>query len=80
VGSAIPKLCWDTTHGHTLGGGNFWATGYQAMMDAISASLYGKQQKVRNDSRTVARYMLLCTRALLSMRYPYLDDRRSRRS
>jgi hypothetical protein len=78
VGSAIPKLCWDTTHGHTLGGGNFWATGYQAMMDAISASLYGKQQqKVRNDSRTVARYMLLCTRALLCMRYPYLDDRRS---
>ena len=44
IGSAIPKLCWDATHGHTLGGGNFWTTGYQAMMDAIAHSLYKKQQ------------------------------------
>jgi hypothetical protein len=44
IGSAIPKLCWDATHGHTLGGGNFWTTGYQAMMDAISSSLYQHPQ------------------------------------
>ena len=44
VGSAIPKLCWDSSHGHTMGGGNFWATGYQAMMDAISQSLYSPQR------------------------------------
>lgn len=43
VGSAIPKLCWDSSHGHTLGGGNFWVTGYQAMMDAIATALYNQQ-------------------------------------
>lgn len=40
IGSAIPKMCWDASHQHSLGGGDFWVTGYQGMMDAISAALY----------------------------------------
>lgn len=37
IGSAIPKLCWDKHHHHTLGGGNFWREGYLAMMNEIAS-------------------------------------------
>ncbi len=30
-----PKLCFDTTHGHPLGGGHWWVEGYWAMLQAI---------------------------------------------
>ena len=40
IGSAIPKLCWDASHAHTLGGGDFWTEGYRAMMQAIDDRLY----------------------------------------
>ena len=36
----MPKLCWDASHGHTLGGGDFWTTGYAALMEAINKDLY----------------------------------------
>eukprot|EP01064_Diplonema_japonicum_P011219 TRINITY_DN18489_c2_g1_i2.p1 TRINITY_DN18489_c2_g1~~TRINITY_DN18489_c2_g1_i2.p1 ORF type:complete len:866 (+),score=204.82 TRINITY_DN18489_c2_g1_i2:107-2704(+) len=32
IASAGPKPCWDDSHGHTLGGGSHWSSGYQAML------------------------------------------------
>ena len=39
IGSAVPKLCWDSQHQHTLGGGDFWRQGYLEMMETIFAGL-----------------------------------------
>ncbi len=36
VGAAAPKLCYDESHGHPLGGGGHWVAGYQKMLrDAL---------------------------------------------
>lgn len=37
IGSAVPKMCWDDAHGHTLGGGSWWRDGYEQMLEAIAA-------------------------------------------
>lgn len=34
VSAAYPVPCYDTTHGHTVGGGNYWSHGYWAMLKA----------------------------------------------
>ena len=39
IGAASPERCWDTAHGHTLGGGDYWTVGYQKMMDAIQTRI-----------------------------------------
>lgn len=39
IGSAGPKMCWDATHDHTLGGGSYWTEGYQGMLDSIAKQL-----------------------------------------
>jgi hypothetical protein len=36
IGAAIPKLCWDTNHDHTLGGGVWWRDGYIQMLQSIA--------------------------------------------
>ena len=36
IGAATPKLCWDSKHGHTLGGGVWWRQGYVEMLQKIS--------------------------------------------
>lgn len=35
VGAAAPKLCFDRSHGHPLGGGHWWVEGYGEMLEAI---------------------------------------------
>ncbi len=35
VTAAGPKECMDNTHGHSLGGGNFWREGYNEMFERI---------------------------------------------
>ena len=32
ISAATPKLCFDKTHGHTLGGGAYWVDGYQKLL------------------------------------------------
>lgn len=34
IASAEPHPCWDHTHGHPIGGGNFWYTGNGQMLDS----------------------------------------------
>jgi hypothetical protein len=33
ISSMDPVLCFDPTHGHSLGGGNYWAEGYRKMIE-----------------------------------------------
>ncbi len=35
ISAMSPKLCFDTTHGHPLGGGHWWVEGYWAMLQSI---------------------------------------------
>jgi hypothetical protein len=39
IASAVPKLCWDSVHEHTLGGGDFWTEGYTKMMIEVQSRL-----------------------------------------
>jgi hypothetical protein len=38
IAAAAPRLCFDASHGHTLGGGHWWTEGYWAMLSAIRAA------------------------------------------
>ena len=38
VAAAQPRLCFDASHGHALGGGHWWMDGYWKMLDAIRAA------------------------------------------
>ncbi len=35
IAAAKPRLCFDASHGHPLGGGHWWTEGYWKMLDAI---------------------------------------------
>lgn len=35
ISAMSPKLCFDKTHGHPLGGGHWWVEGYWAMLQSI---------------------------------------------
>eukprot|EP00927_Polykrikos_kofoidii_P017927 TRINITY_DN18226_c0_g1_i1.p1 TRINITY_DN18226_c0_g1~~TRINITY_DN18226_c0_g1_i1.p1 ORF type:complete len:794 (+),score=114.91 TRINITY_DN18226_c0_g1_i1:108-2489(+) len=35
IAAAGPKLCWDPSHNHTLGGGSHWTEGYNQMLDKV---------------------------------------------
>jgi len=35
IAAAGPKPCFDPSHGHPLGGGNHWVTGYDAMLEKM---------------------------------------------
>ncbi len=35
IAAAQPRLCFDASHGHPLGGGHWWMEGYWSMLDAI---------------------------------------------
>jgi len=39
VGASPPVLCWDSTHGHHLGGGRYWKAGYSAMLRKARAQV-----------------------------------------
>ena len=32
IGAAAPKLCYDASHGHAVGGGSWWTDGYRALL------------------------------------------------
>ncbi len=38
IAAAAPRLCFDASHGHELGGGSWWTEGYWKMLDAIRAA------------------------------------------
>jgi hypothetical protein len=38
IAAASPRLCFDASHGHDLGGGHWWTEGYWAMLSAIRAA------------------------------------------
>jgi len=35
IGAAAPRLCYDKSHGHPIGGGSHWVDGYRAMLEPI---------------------------------------------
>lgn len=37
IGAARPRLCFDSSHGHPLGGGRHWVDAYRAMLEPIKA-------------------------------------------
>jgi hypothetical protein len=37
IAAARPRLCFDASHGHPLGGGHWWTDGYWNMLDKIRA-------------------------------------------
>jgi len=39
VAAAVPKLCLDRTHGHSLGGGHCWNKGYWKLLEAIRRAM-----------------------------------------
>ena len=39
IGIASPRPCFDTSHGHSLGGGNHWATGYRELITRIREAI-----------------------------------------
>jgi len=39
VAAAGPTLCMDENHNHTLGGGSFWQTGYDALFENIHTTI-----------------------------------------
>ena len=39
VAAAAPKLCFDRTHGHSLGGGRWWNEGYWKMLENIRRAM-----------------------------------------
>lgn len=45
----IPKLCYQKTHNHSLGGGTYWLDGYKIMFDRIRKS--NPQASMANESR-----------------------------
>jgi hypothetical protein len=38
IAAASPRLCFDASHGHPLGGGHWWTEGYWKMLDSIRAA------------------------------------------
>lgn len=38
IAAASPRLCFDASHAHPLGGGHWWTEGYWKMLDAIRAA------------------------------------------
>jgi len=38
IAAASPRLCFDASHNHPLGGGHWWMEGYWKMLDAIRAA------------------------------------------
>ena len=39
IAAATPRLCFDRTHGHPLGGGQWWTKGYWEMLDKIHQAI-----------------------------------------
>ncbi|MBM4025770.1 MAG: hypothetical protein FJ280_10235 [Planctomycetes bacterium] len=38
IAAAQPRLCFDASHGHDLGGGHWWTEGYWTMLDAMRSA------------------------------------------
>ncbi len=46
IGAAGPVLCFDESHGHTLGGGTWWHDGYRKMLNGIKEMIARKDRPV----------------------------------
>ena len=45
IAAAGPAPCWDPSHGHALGGGSHWTSGYNRMLN-LSRSLIGANKVI----------------------------------
>lgn len=36
IAAAHAKLCFDESHGHPAGGGNYWLKGFQSLLDTVT--------------------------------------------
>jgi hypothetical protein len=59
TGSCTPVLCFDPTHGHSTGGGNYWGEGYRQML-----------KKLRQNARNVNQDVIFTTEGNAE---PYID-------
>ncbi len=39
IGAAAPVRCFDSDHGHAIGGGHFWMDGYRKMLEKVRSKL-----------------------------------------
>ncbi len=39
IGAAAPKLCFDSSHGHPVGGGGWWVEGYRHLLDGVGTDV-----------------------------------------
>ena len=46
IAAAGPRLCYDKTHGHPLGGGSWWADGYRDMLTRIRQAAHADGRDV----------------------------------
>jgi hypothetical protein len=53
IASAGPRLCFDQSHGHPLGGGHWWTDGYDEMMEKVRA-ITGKEVALTTENNCEA--------------------------
>ena len=46
ISAAQPVLCFDETHGHPVGGGEFWHQGYRDMLERMREMVAGKNRPI----------------------------------
>ncbi len=54
IAAAPSNLCFDTTHGHPLGGGSWWIEGYRQMMDKIQEIAHSEGRNLSITSECTA--------------------------
>lgn len=54
IAAAPSNLCFDTTHGHPLGGGSWWIEGYRRMMDKVQEIAHSEGRNLSITSECTA--------------------------
>ena len=49
ISCSRPRLCYNPAHGHTLGGGNWWAEGYRAVLNNVRDMLAPKGAPITSE-------------------------------
>lgn len=67
VTASVPKLCFNKSHGHPLGGGHWWVDGYREMLRKVHASAHEKGRDMFITSETNAEYHISDLDAFLQL-------------
>lgn len=67
VAGAVPKLCFDKSHGHPLGGGSWWVDGYKEMFRKVQTVAHDKGRDMIITSETNAEYFISDVDAFLQL-------------